>query len=81
MFDGELVDGFLLFEELEYNLDLEGGRIAFAHGRNCTLSNGLFQCLVLRVHYIERLTNLRNRILLVIIKRLSNGDFPWRVER
>jgi hypothetical protein len=37
MFGGELIDGFLLFEELEYNLDLEGSRISFAHGRNCTL--------------------------------------------
>jgi hypothetical protein len=46
MFDGELIDDGLLFEELEDHLDLEGGSISFAHGRNCTLSNGLFQCLV-----------------------------------
>ena len=37
MFGGELVDGFLLFEELKDNLDLKGCGISFAHGRNCTL--------------------------------------------
>jgi len=42
MFDSELIDGFLLFEELEYKLGREGRRISFAPGRNCTLSNGLF---------------------------------------
>ena len=33
----QLIDRLLLFEEFDDDLGLEGRRISFAHGRNCTL--------------------------------------------